>query len=69
MSTPTPSTSDYDSSELSGDKVECIVNSAVNGLSAIPHYVYKLERKLAAMQKSNAFKAKRIKELEEEIQE
>jgi hypothetical protein len=54
--------------ELSGDNIERMVTSTVNGLSGIPDYVHMLERKLAAMEKSNAFKVKRIRELEAENQ-
>lgn len=38
----------------------------MNGLTEVLDYVRMLERKLAATEKSNAYKAKRIKELEAE---
>lgn len=50
---------------ITGDQIQDLVQ----GLSGIPDYVKKLERKLLAMQKSNDSKAKRIKELEAEVRE
>jgi hypothetical protein len=54
--------------ELSGDNIERIIASTVNNLSGIPDYVHLLERKVVAMEKSNEFKVKRIRELEAENQ-
>ncbi|KAF9452704.1 hypothetical protein P691DRAFT_160879 [Macrolepiota fuliginosa MF-IS2] len=56
-------------SDVTSDKIQHFLSSAITGLSIIPDYVRRLERKLAAMEKSNAAKAKRITELEEEIWE
>ncbi|KAF7783032.1 transcriptional regulator family: Zinc finger, GRF-type [Agaricus bisporus var. burnettii] len=55
-----------ETSDLPGDNIERFVCSTVNGLTEVLDYVRMLERKLAATEKSNAYKAKRIKELEAE---
>jgi hypothetical protein len=50
--------------ELSADYITALLQE----LAAIPYYVRKLERKKLAAEKSNNSKAKRISELEVEIQ-
>lgn len=62
---PPPSSSSAEEPGLSGDKIQNIID----WLADVPDYVRKLERKLMAMEKSNAVKAERIRELEEEVQE
>lgn len=43
------------------------VAAHLQALSALPHYIRKLERKQAASEKSMRMKSKRIAELEEEV--
>lgn len=69
MHSPIASSDAYSTSELSGDKIQHLVNGVITDLSGIPEYVQRLERRLTAMEKSNAAKMKRIRELEEEIRE
>jgi hypothetical protein len=50
--------------ELSADHIETLLQ----GLTTIPDYVRKLERKKTAAEKSNNAKARKIAELEGEVQ-